>query len=43
MEVSIGKKKSEVILSSLDHNEKLTPQLKAAFLVLESPVWMDSS
>lgn len=37
------KKGSQVTLSSLDHNEKLTPQLKDAFSILESPVWMDSS
>jgi xylulokinase len=37
------KKGSEVALSSLDYNEKLTPQLKDAFSILESPVWMDSS
>lgn len=37
------KKGSEATLSSLDHSEKLTPQLKDAFSIPESPVWMDSS
>ncbi|KAJ4816217.1 Xylulose kinase [Rhynchospora pubera] len=37
------KKGSQVTLSSLDPNEKLAPQLKDAFSLMESPIWMDSS